>query len=234
MNQTLLKKQTKADSFLDFRWLCHWYQGFPCLFIECCFHAYFWCAFSLRRLRLTQGRQDTPSPKYENNIPWTATDIPDINTLHSLSHNLCLRYLDFQKLYNICTIGAHVGRFDLSPPLRPEKGVGGTRALAHSIFDDQGAITDSLFPSCKAREDAFLGDTMRCGSQVAQLMTPIYTHTHLHLYKHVWNIKQICHERVTSLTTCYAKWRKISMSELCLAGCAQAAGLIRALFCKGF
>ena len=133
MNQTLLKKQTKADSFLDFRWLCHWYQGFPCLFIECCFHAYFWCAFSLRRLRLTQGRQDTPSPKYENNIPWTATDIPDINTLHSLSHNLCLRYLDFQKLYNICTIGAHVGRFDLSPPLRPEKGVGGTRALAHSI-----------------------------------------------------------------------------------------------------
>ena len=45
------------------------YQGFPCLFIECCFHAYFWCAFSLRRLRLTQGRQDTPSPKYENNIP---------------------------------------------------------------------------------------------------------------------------------------------------------------------
>ena len=134
MNQTLLKKQTKADSFLDFRWLCHWYQGFPCLFIECCFHAYFWCAFSLRRLRLTQGRQDTPSPKYENNIPWTATDIPDINTLHSLSHNLCLRYLDFQKLYNICTIGAHVGRFDLSPPLRPEKGVGGTRALAHSIY----------------------------------------------------------------------------------------------------
>ena len=134
MNQTLLKKQTKADSFLDFRWLCHWYQGFPCLFIECCFHAYFWCAFSLRRLRLTQGRQDTPSPKYENNIPWTATDIPDINTLHSLSHNLCLRYLNFQKLYNICTIGAHVGRFDLSPPLRPEKGVGGTRALAHSIY----------------------------------------------------------------------------------------------------
>ena len=133
MNQTLLKKQTKADSFLDFRWLCHWYQGFPCLFIECCFHAYVWCAFSLRRLRLTQGRQDTPSPKYENNIPWTATEIPDINTLHSLSHNLCLRYLDFQKLYNICTIGAHVGRFDLSPPLRPEKGVGGTRALAHSI-----------------------------------------------------------------------------------------------------
>ena len=104
------------------------------VFIECCFHAYFWCAFSLRRLRLTQGRQDTPSPKYENNIPWTATDIPDINTLHSLSHNLCLRYLDFQKLYNICTIGAHVGRFDLSPPLRPEKGVGGTRALAHSIY----------------------------------------------------------------------------------------------------
>ena len=72
-----------------------------------------------------------------------------------------------------------MGRFDLSPPLRPEKGVGGTRALAHSIFDDQGAITDSLFPSCKAREDAFLGDTMRCGSQVAQLMTPIYTHTHI-------------------------------------------------------
>ena len=47
-----------------------------------------------------------------------------------------------------------------------------------NIFDDQGAITDSLFPSCKAREDAFLGDTMRCGSQVAQPMTPIYTHTH--------------------------------------------------------
>jgi hypothetical protein len=93
-----------------------------------------------------------------------------------------------------------------------------------NIYDDQGAITDSLFPSCKAREDAFLGDTMRCGSQVAQPMTPIYTHTHLHLYKHVWNIKQICHERVISLTTCYAKWRKISMSELCLAGCAQAAG----------
>lgn len=46
-----------------------------------------------------------------------------------------------------------------------------------NIFDDQGAITDSLFPSCKAREDAFLGDTMRCGSQVAQPMTPIYTHT---------------------------------------------------------
>ena len=105
MNQTLLKKQTKADSFLDFRWLCHWYQGFPCLFIECCFHAYFWCAFSLRRLRLTQGRQDTPSPKYENNIPWTATEIPDINTFDSLSHNLCLRYLDLQKLYNICTFG---------------------------------------------------------------------------------------------------------------------------------
>ena len=138
MNQTLLKKQTKADSFLDFRWLCHWYQGFPCLFIECCFHAYVWCAFSLRRLRLTQGRQDTPSPKYENNIPWTATEIPDINTLHSLSHNLCLRYLDFQKLYNICTIGAHVGHFDLSPPLRPEKGVGGTRALAHSIIKRHG------------------------------------------------------------------------------------------------
>ena len=55
------------------------HQGFPCLFIACCFHAYFWCAFSLRRLRLTQGRQDTPSPKYENNIPWTATDTPEIN-----------------------------------------------------------------------------------------------------------------------------------------------------------
>jgi hypothetical protein len=26
-----------------------------------------------------------------------------------------------------------VGRFDLSPPLRPEKGVGGTRALAHLL-----------------------------------------------------------------------------------------------------
>ena len=61
--------------------------------------------FSLRRLRLTQGRQDTPSPKYENNIPWTATEIPDINTFDSLSHNLCLRYLDLQKLYNICTFG---------------------------------------------------------------------------------------------------------------------------------
>ena len=39
--------------------------SFPCLSIECCFNAY----FSLRRLRLTQERQDTPSPKYENNIP---------------------------------------------------------------------------------------------------------------------------------------------------------------------
>jgi hypothetical protein len=29
---------------------------------------------------------------------------------------------------------AHVGRFDLSPPLRPEKGVGGTRALAHLLL----------------------------------------------------------------------------------------------------
>ena len=30
---------------------------------------------------------------------------PDINTFDSLSHNLCLRYLDLQKLYNICTFG---------------------------------------------------------------------------------------------------------------------------------
>ena len=130
MNQTSLKKQTKADSFLDFRWLCHWYQGFPCLFIECCFHAYFWCAFSLRRLRLTQGRQDTPSPKYENNIPWTATDIPDINTLHSLSHNLCLRYLDFQKqyLHDWCACGPF-WPFPAAPPWK-----GGRRHQGVSPF----------------------------------------------------------------------------------------------------
>ena len=51
----------------------------------------FWCAFSLRRLRLTQGRQDTPSPKYENNIPWTATEIPDINYLYIYIYISCPR-----------------------------------------------------------------------------------------------------------------------------------------------